>query len=259
MKYFNGFLRLIFLVAIIVFAVSYYDKNRLVAIDTVPASVLSEPTQVAVKNNYDFNFAKDNFEYVAKPKYDYKISGIVVKKRDYGLLNYKVDSAVPYDFCMVWGENAKDAKYALPEVQFLQSQRFCYFSYDKGVSFDVEKISNSHLIPADAMVLEKIKSVNPGDAVEITGRLVDLTATEKGKTGNIMTWRSSVNRTDKGDGACELIYVDDVKILKSAHGDEINYNRYSLWLIFAILAIFFLEFVDFLLFTVPQKPRKYPY
>jgi hypothetical protein len=57
-------------------------------------------------------------------------------------------------------------------------------------------ISNNHIIPADEEIEKIIKTVEKDDYVELTGYLVRATCNNPG-----FIWRSSLKRTDDGDGA----------------------------------------------------------
>ena len=63
----------------------------------------------------------------------------------------------------------------------------------------------------DKTVKGKLLSIKKGEYVELEGYLVTAYTTDS--DSNIY-WMSSDTRTDTGDGACEVIYVTDVKWLK---------------------------------------------
>ena len=54
-----------------------------------------------------------------------------------------------------------------------------------------------------------VKGLKEGDAVELAGHLVDVAATKK--TQNYW-WNSSMTTEDRGDGACEIIYLTHLKV-----------------------------------------------
>lgn len=62
--------------------------------------------------------------------------------------------------------------------------------------------SNMHLIPADGTLEGRLKRVKPGNIVRLRGQLVSVLGP------NNFTWQSSLTRTDTGNGACELFYVE---------------------------------------------------
>jgi hypothetical protein len=67
--------------------------------------------------------------------------------------------------------------------------------------------ANMHLIPANPQIAEQIKDMGKGDVVDLNGYLVEVDAPDGWR------WRSSLVRTDTGEGACELMWV--VKASKS--------------------------------------------
>ena len=81
-----------------------------------------------------------------------------------------------------------------------------------GVDGVSQHSANNHLIAADDTVKKQIKSINAGDYVNIKGYLVNLSAAKP--DGTNFWWNSSKERTDTGDGSCELIYVTSVEWLE---------------------------------------------
>ena len=71
--------------------------------------------------------------------------------------------------------------------------------------------SNNHLVPSDSKIRSKIKKIRTGDHIKIKGYLVSIDGLDE--DGNTFYWDSSISRDDTGDGACEVIYVTDVKWL----------------------------------------------
>ena len=65
-------------------------------------------------------------------------------------------------------------------------------------------LSNHHLIAADTAVAEALAKVRPGDLVTLEGDLVDLQV--RGQT-----MRTSLSRTDVGNGACEVLFVEHIE------------------------------------------------
>jgi len=63
-----------------------------------------------------------------------------------------------------------------------------------------------HLIPSDNAILKQIKTARTGDIVDFTGYLVKVVDADGWK------WKSSLTRNDKGNGACEVVYVEDFEI-----------------------------------------------
>ncbi|NNJ73053.1 MAG: hypothetical protein HKP09_07715, partial [Enterobacterales bacterium] len=77
---------------------------------------------------------------------------------------------------------------------------------------DIETNSaNMHIIPATDLVADEIDEIRVGDLIELSGYLVNASSTSEN-----WYWQSSLNRNDTGNGACELIWVQQLKILTSA-------------------------------------------
>ena len=66
--------------------------------------------------------------------------------------------------------------------------------------------ANMHMIPANAEIETQLESIRPGNMVHIKGLLVEVT-TKEGRR-----WKSSLTRTDRGFGACELVLVESLDV-----------------------------------------------
>ncbi len=65
-----------------------------------------------------------------------------------------------------------------------------------------------HLIPANDEVERVMKNeTRKGSIVRFSGYLVSISA------GDGWRWRSSLTRKDTGSGACELVWVKQMKVL----------------------------------------------
>lgn len=64
--------------------------------------------------------------------------------------------------------------------------------------------SNMHMVPSTEELAGRLRSLKRGDLVDIRGYLVEIKFRDGG------TWRSSLSRTDSGNGACELVWVNDL-------------------------------------------------
>jgi hypothetical protein len=97
----------------------------------------------------------------------------------------------------------------LEKIKIKQSNRFYFWSV-KQFPIPEKKIktqsANMHLIPADSVILKQIKNTRIGDIVNFTGYLVKVVGVDGWK------WKSSLTRNDTGNGACEVVYVEDFDI-----------------------------------------------
>ncbi|NCQ54399.1 hypothetical protein COV88_03670 [Candidatus Saccharibacteria bacterium CG11_big_fil_rev_8_21_14_0_20_41_19] len=257
MKYFFGLLKLVLIVSIIAFAVTFYYKDKLVSISSdVHPATLKDPVQTPLKSSYKITFPYNQYSYVVNPLYDYKITGVVVSKFDYDPAENDAEKVIRYDLCMAWGKNVSDSVYLSPNISFSQNQRFCNYKYSQDIGFNANQMSNNHLVTTNESILEKLKTISNGDEISITGQLINMTASGTGNDNSglkSLTWNSSTTRTDTGAGACEVIYVESIDILTSAHEQGNQINTYAMYAIGAIFALLFLKLSFIVLFLKPDK------
>jgi len=126
-----------------------------------------------------------------------------------------ISPAIPLDLLLAWGEMADpdvDSK-----LTWAQSDRRGtvtgslgkFGGVDLTADYVINHVSNNHVIPADESIREGLMQIKPGDVVRIDGRLVDVRMV----IGNrALTVSSSKSRSDQGDGACEIIYVEHLQV-----------------------------------------------
>jgi len=121
---------------------------------------------------------------------------------------YRVDggaSVAPIDLGVGWGPLSDSAM--LDGLEFSQMGRFFYWQ-PRNADFPLAKpvlvshLAQMHIIPADAGIESRLKKLRPGQIVTASGYLVDV----RGPEG--FAWNTSLSRTDTGDGACELFWVE---------------------------------------------------
>ena len=96
----------------------------------------------------------------------------------------------------------------LDQLTISQAARFYYYEYPHQAPIPKEEITshsaNLHLIPSTDAIASQCKSLRTGELVHLSGLLVQATGP------GIGTWRSSLTRTDSGNGACELVWVEEI-------------------------------------------------
>jgi hypothetical protein len=115
----------------------------------------------------------------------------------------------PVDLAVGWGPMSDQA--VLDRLQITQSMRFFWYEYQMPPPIPKEQIichaSNLHIIPATSAIASRCKSLRVGTLIHLSGELVEATGPQIG------TWRSSLTRTDDGNGACELVWVEELSSL----------------------------------------------
>lgn len=118
-------------------------------------------------------------------------------------------SLVPVDLALGWG--AMSDQSVLDQLKITQSMRFYWFEYKNPPPIPKDEIiahsTNVHVIPATWDIESRCKSLRAGTLVHLSGELVEA------KRPDGATWRSSLSRTDTGNGACELMLVRQLSIL----------------------------------------------
>ncbi|MBL8271942.1 hypothetical protein [Steroidobacter sp.] len=132
-----------------------------------------------------------------------------VEARVLSVEKYRMDGGAavsPIDFALGWGPMSDTA--VLSHFRIRQGGRF-FSIYPDEQALDLKtamlNASNMHLIPANDLIEDRLQRVKPGNIVRLRGQLVSVVGP------NNFTWTSSLTRTDTGNGACELFYVESLE------------------------------------------------
>ena len=220
---------LIFLV--LLFAWTYFAKNNYRNVDDAHPDVLKEPVQKEAINQEPIEFSKDDYQYSLKPLYEFELNAMIVNRLDYRKFSIsKKDSVFPMDLCVVWGDNVKSKVYQSKMLSFSQDFRMCFWRWFGNLEFNNNQAANVHLIIKEESLADKLKLLSSGDQVKVKGQLVNVSAKNTGQSdiGNSSAFnmRSSTIRNDTGPGACEIINVEDIEIIKK--GNPLAFTLYRL-------------------------------
>jgi hypothetical protein len=207
---------------LVILVASFFLRNNIRYITDIAPEVLEQPVQQTSYSSEKIEFEKDSYKYTLSPVAKYTISGLVVSKKNYRVFSiYKTDSVFPYDLCLIWGSNVQSGVFRNRAVRFAQDCRWCTVEWSGNVIFNQQELSNNHLLTNDRDVADTVKSLVAGDQVTIRGKLVNVKAVLVGKAGEYdaksVEWLTSKNRIDKGAGACEIIYVEDIQVLRKSN------------------------------------------
>lgn len=118
----------------------------------------------------------------------------------------------PVDFAVGWGAMADPQVYS--QIDISQGNRWYRWHVDHEPPIPLSDIAissaNMHIIPANKAAAEQLKHIKKGDLVYLKGALVEIKSSEG------WTWRSSLSREDTGAGACELMRVEEVRVISSS-------------------------------------------
>jgi hypothetical protein len=184
---------------------------------TYPPGVLisGEPQQLDLVGD---NSVIDYRDFRMKKLAEFSIDARVLHRKTYW---YDRQAAlVPVDLALGWGPMSDQR--VLDRLHISQSMRFYWYEYRMPPPIPRDEIvahsTNVHVIPSTPEIASLCKSLRTGSLIHLTGELVEATGP------NIGIWRSSLTRTDTGNGPCELMWVKEARMLSardSQHGRQL--------------------------------------
>ncbi len=144
--------------------------------------------------------------YVIEPLASYDIRAKVLSIERYRV-GREADLS-PLDFALGWGPMSDTA--VLDRLSISQSNRWYHYRWEGAPPIDptlmARSSANTHLVPADESVKNRLLNVSKGAVVKLSGYLINV------RHSDGWTWRSSLTRDDTGGGSCELMWVTDVHV-----------------------------------------------
>jgi hypothetical protein len=161
----------------------------------------SAPTQQTVGSSV---FGIDDYVLTRRARFD--ITARVLGTEPYRL-GREADLS-PLDLALGWGVMSDTALLDLLKIS--QSGRWYHWRYKNALPVPEQQViassSNMHMIPARRSIERALKKLRVGDIVTLEGYLVDVDHPSG------WNWRTSMSRTDSGNGACEIVYVESVNV-----------------------------------------------
>lgn len=166
-------------------------------------------------NDESFERSYGDIIYTYTPRAEYEISGIVVSLHhsdSFIDITHEYDPANALDLCLAWGENVATDAYR--KVEYSHGDFTCFYRWwGEDPGFRGDEMSNTHIVPSTPELTRLSKSVRIGDQITLKGTLVDYRTTfADGR--EIGRRNTSMVREDTGNGACEILYLEDLRILR---------------------------------------------
>ena len=215
----HSFAKVVMAASIAAAAVAWWMKDELPPPARLQAELTAEPRQVKVSRP-PIDTRVDGVDYRIQPRYSYDMSALVVSLHDSdSWLDYAHkawnDHVNLVDLCVIWGGSAKNGAYR--RISFSNDQWWCHWSTrspEAWEALDQSEVANNHMVTDDPAIARALRKVRIGDQIRVRGYLVNYTTFKNGvPTG---TRVSSESRTDTGNGACEVLYVESLDLLDSA-------------------------------------------
>lgn len=141
-------------------------------------------------------------------KEEYELTGVVKSKKKYSDFPSQISE---YDLAIAWGDLNKEEVDS--SIKYSQRGRWYYYRYSADCpvsqSYISKHSSNTHIIHKDKDILKEIKKIDKGDHVKLKGFLVDV---DFKNSDNMPLWKTSRTRSDTGNGACEILYLEEVEV-----------------------------------------------
>lgn len=197
--------------AALAWAVAWYQTRQLPALDAILPELLQEPAQRATTDPV-FNFEYRGVTYDVKPVASYELHGLVVTHNDttgLGDLTHDENSVDTKDLCVIWGSNLEGDDYR--SITFESTPTWCHWLWRSAdIRFDSHAIANNHLVTDDDALRKALDRVHVGDQIRFRGSLANYRDQRYPDF-----WRnSSTTRTDGGGGACEVVFFEELEVLK---------------------------------------------
>jgi hypothetical protein len=229
-------------IAALAFAVSFFMRNRLPDKGLILEPLLQDPVQTKDDVPEPFEVTRKNVTYTVTPLFSYELWGMIVSYHDSASfidLSHKLwnDYINVKDVCVIWGKNVETGVYE--RMTFRNRDFTCFYRYpdrETGELFTENCLSNNHLLPADPFVDAAVHKARRGDQVRFKGWLVSY-----GQKGAPYARGSSTVRNDRGNGACEVVYVTEFEILREANSAWRMLHKLSLvFMVLSLAALFFI-------------------
>jgi len=215
-------------------------QDRYQWVTGIDPALYKNPLQNEVPDEKPIQFRRGDYNLTLTPLFRYKINGLIVSVNDYAMLGLRYQDFYELDLCMIWGNNVRSGAYRKSGTSFEHHGNTCYARWAGRGRINGTELSNTHIYATDEDVLDELDSLRPGDQVELEGFLVEVAAVpakvSPGYHPGTARLRSSTVRTDKGNGACEIMYAERLRVLARGNVFWRLLTTISFWLLLLVFA-----------------------
>jgi hypothetical protein len=165
-----------------------------------PARAAEDPEQYPAEDPTPITEDIKGYRVILTPRADYHIVGYAVA------LSRESDSrwnfTMPMALGLAWGPAADPVVLARLTFRLTDSLG--------GLSWGYQITPGAAQIPASGEIKKALGKISVGDLVSLRGKLVDIEV-HQGEGPKLMYENTSLLRTDMGDGACEVLWVEEAK------------------------------------------------
>lgn len=167
----------------------------------LPAGALAAEAPLQEDLDHGASLQKGDYTLVTRARF--ALTARVLSREDY---RFDAGAALaPVDLALGWGRMSDGA--VLEKIEISQGNRFYHWHVE---AFPIPRreievsSANMHMVPSSDAVRDQLERVRPGTLVHLEGFLVDASRPDGWQ------WHTSMTREDTGNGACELVYVEDM-------------------------------------------------
>lgn len=201
------FMLMAFILLMIIFATPQKTAVLSTPVPTMkPIKASADPVQTAVTHSTEpITWQREKYTWELTPHAQIQFIGRVLSRRTY-TRDWQAEIS-PLDLAIGWGE-LYDTEVD-NWVNWRQSGRWYYYRWPNEAPYTERYLrthsSNIHIVPATENLETILLKIRKDDKILIEGKLVDIEATSEDKRW----WsKTSLTRTDSGNGACEILLVE---------------------------------------------------
>lgn len=198
------------LIAILGFLLLSRPHSTVASQDPFPLQPTDDPIQSSVTGEAanPIVWEENGMTWTMQPRASYQIAARVLGNKRY--FDWQ-SGVVPRDLALAWGDMSNSA--VDENIHWWQSNRWYRYELSHALSYSQSYINshtaNVHIIPATDNLDKAMRQLEENDLVYLEGYLVDLKVVDGTRVGQIQT---SLSREDTGDGACEILYVEQLMV-----------------------------------------------
>ncbi len=250
MEFLQKSVKYLFPVILILLVYSFFQKSNFKNASDISPLLLKEPLQTDVEDGAIIKITNKQKGFTSRLKVvaEYDISGLVVMKRAHWFWESKsyFRDFINYDVGLIWGDNVRADIYKDKSLKFSHFEYYLMSNYSSSLPFNIACASNTHIIYDKPYLGRILGSVSPGDQINMKGKLVDVEFMRIDGNEPVRLYTSKV-RTDTGvmdneRGACEVLYLEKIEILKQGN---VLYHRIFIFSLLLAIIFIVLGFISF--------------
>jgi len=171
-----------------------------------PPGILAPNIPIQNRLEKPVSWQTDDYNFIAIANFE--LTARVLSIRFYG--SDDMSEFSPVDIALGWDKMSDQS--VIDNLDINQQHRW-YVWRTQNFPIPQKEIelssSNIHIIPANENIEETVDDIIRGNIITLSGKLVNVS-----KIGQKWSWKTSTKRNDTGSGACEIIWAENISIIK---------------------------------------------